>query len=60
MRYRSSRARREFDTQLDQALQKLGPLYKFAKDHGGEVQLAVESQWRLGGHIYAAFVRGST
>jgi hypothetical protein len=26
----------------------------------GEVQLAVESQWRLGGHIYAAFVRGST
>jgi hypothetical protein len=35
MSYRCSRARRAFESQLDQALQELTPLYKFARKSGG-------------------------
>jgi hypothetical protein len=34
MSYRCSRARREFETQLDLAVQELAPLYKFAHEKG--------------------------
>lgn len=39
MSYRRSRARREFETQLDRAVQELAPLYKFAQTHGGGTRL---------------------
>lgn len=39
MSYRRSRARREFETQLDRAIQELAPLYKFAQKQGGSSRL---------------------
>lgn len=39
MSYRRSRARREFETQLDRAIQELVPLYKFAQKQGGSSRL---------------------
>jgi hypothetical protein len=39
MSYRRSRARREFETQVDQAMKELAPLYKFAQKQGGHSRL---------------------